>query len=270
MADLHPAIASFFDQLTAHMQESLAGVQQEGTRISWTAAKPESHDDLIWWSCGISVDPAAFVFAGASEETWSTLGRAYETASEDFVGNGLAGIAQSILPLAQARFGAEVQCETAGPLEEPPAQLAEKPVCADLEISFREGALTVTMVLTWEMVEALGGVRESGETLEDEPVFPAGFESAYPVDRLLHIEVPVSVSLGRKQMRMKEVLALSSGSIVELEQHLGDRVEVRVNNCVIATGEMVAVDGNYGVRILEMATSQFGPGSNGTQDRRKA
>jgi flagellar motor switch protein FliN/FliY len=77
------------------------------------------------------------------------------------------------------------------------------------------------------------------------------------VDRLLQIEVPVSVSLGGVQMRMKDVLALNSGSIVELEQDLGDRVEVRVNNCVIARGEMVAVEGNYGVRILEMVNGQL-------------
>ena len=41
--------------------------------------------------------------------------------------------------------------------------------------------------------------------------------------------------------------------MVELDQHVGDEVEIRVNNCLIARGEVVGVDGNYGVRILRMA-----------------
>jgi flagellar motor switch protein FliN/FliY len=248
MSDLHPAIANFFDQLTAQIQESLAGVHSDGTTVSWTAPNPESRADLTWWSCGISVDPRASVLACAPEETWSALGRAYEAASDESFENDFSGIVKSIQQVAQIHFGAEVECEAAGPSGEPERQLDEKPAAADIEISFRDGALTITVVLTTELVEALGGLTDASEPPR---------EGTNPVDRLLHIEVPVSVSLGRAQMRMKDVLALNSGSIVELEQELGDRVEVRVNNCVIARGEMVAVDGNYGVRILEMVSGQF-------------
>ncbi len=52
---------------------------------------------------------------------------------------------------------------------------------------------------------------------------------------------------------MKDLLALSHGSVVELDQQVGDEVEIRVNNCVLAMGEVVNVDGNYGVRISRMA-----------------
>jgi flagellar motor switch protein FliN len=74
-----------------------------------------------------------------------------------------------------------------------------------------------------------------------------------PMEILMQVEVPVSVSLGRTKMRMKELLGLTQGSVVELDQHVGDEVEIRVNNCLIAHGEVVGVDGNYGVRILRMA-----------------
>jgi flagellar motor switch protein FliN/FliY len=247
MSDLHPAVANFFDQLTAQIQESLASVQ-DGATISWTAANPESRGDLRWWSCGISVDPGALLLAGAPEETWSALGRAYESTSDQPFENDFSGIVRSIQQVAQIHFGAEVECKSAGPSEEPARQLAEQPAAADVEISFHHGALTISMVLSTELVEALGGLADASEPPR---------EGTNPVDRLLHIEVPVSVSLGRAEMRMKDVLALNSGSIVELEQELGDRVEVRVNNCVIARGEMVAVDGNYGVRILEMVSGQI-------------
>ena len=81
---------------------------------------------------------------------------------------------------------------------------------------------------------------------------PGGFN---PAQILMQVEVPVSVSLGRTRMAMKDLLSLSHGSVVELDEHLNEEVEVRVNNCVIAYGELVAVDGNYGVRIARMAGS---------------
>ena len=92
----------------------------------------------------------------------------------------------------------------------------------------------------------------------DQPIdsAPQGRNS---VDILMQVEVPVSVSLGRTRMRMKELLGLTHGSIVELDQNAGDEVEIRVNNCVIARGEVVAVDGNYGVRIIRMATEGKAP-----------
>ena len=73
------------------------------------------------------------------------------------------------------------------------------------------------------------------------------------MDILMQVEVPVSVSLGRTRMRMKDLLGLTQGSVVELDQYVGDEVEIRVNNCLIARGEVVSVEGNYGVRISRMA-----------------
>jgi flagellar motor switch protein FliN len=70
---------------------------------------------------------------------------------------------------------------------------------------------------------------------------------------LMQVEVPLSVSLGRTKVRMKDLVALTHGSIVELDQRVGDEVEIRVNNCLIAYGEVVGVDGNYAVRVLRMA-----------------
>lgn len=78
-------------------------------------------------------------------------------------------------------------------------------------------------------------------------------ESRSSMEILMQVEVPVSVSLGRTRMRLKDLMSLSQGAVVELDQHAGEEVEIRVNNCIIAHGEVVGVDGNYGVRILRMA-----------------
>lgn len=76
------------------------------------------------------------------------------------------------------------------------------------------------------------------------------------LDLLLEVELPVSVSFGRTQMRLKEAVKLTTGSIVELNRAVTEPVEVIVNNCVIARGEVVVVEGNYGVRIQEIVSRE--------------
>ena len=62
----------------------------------------------------------------------------------------------------------------------------------------------------------------------------------------------MSVSFGRTQLPLKDVIKLTTGSIVELNRTIAEPVEIIVNNCVIARGEVVVVDGNYGVRINQI------------------
>jgi flagellar motor switch protein FliN/FliY len=73
---------------------------------------------------------------------------------------------------------------------------------------------------------------------------------------LLDVSMPVSVSFGRTEMAIKEVLKLTTGSIVELNRTLTEPVEVIINDRVIARGEVVVVDGNYGVRIHHIVSRQ--------------
>jgi flagellar motor switch protein FliN/FliY len=75
-------------------------------------------------------------------------------------------------------------------------------------------------------------------------------------DVLLDVSMPVSVSFGRTEMAIKEVLKLTTGSIVELNRALTEPVEVIINDRVIARGEVVVVDGNYGVRIHHIVSRQ--------------
>jgi flagellar motor switch protein FliN/FliY len=75
-------------------------------------------------------------------------------------------------------------------------------------------------------------------------------------DLLLDVSLPVSVSFGKTSLQIREVLKLNTGSIVELNRLITDPVDVIVNDCVIARGEVVVVDGNYGVRISQLATRE--------------
>jgi flagellar motor switch protein FliN/FliY len=76
------------------------------------------------------------------------------------------------------------------------------------------------------------------------------------MELLLDVDLPVSISFGKTQIPLKDVLKLTTGSIVELNRGVNDQVEVLVNQSLIARGEVVVVEGNYGVRIQEIVTRQ--------------
>jgi flagellar motor switch protein FliN len=76
--------------------------------------------------------------------------------------------------------------------------------------------------------------------------------SQHTMDLLLDVQLDLSVELGRSAMPVKEVLQLGPGSVVELDKLGGEPVDVLVNGRLIARGEVVVVDENFGVRITEI------------------
>ena len=68
----------------------------------------------------------------------------------------------------------------------------------------------------------------------------------------MNVDLPVSISFGTTEMPLAEVLKLTTGSIVEFSHLLNEPVSVVVNDCLVARGDVVVVDGNYGVRISEV------------------
>jgi flagellar motor switch protein FliN/FliY len=90
------------------------------------------------------------------------------------------------------------------------------------------------------------------ETMEA-PLAPEGAASEnWNIDMLLDVELPISISFGHSEMQLKDVLKLGAGSVIELDKSVNDPVTIIVNHKPIAKGEVVMVDGNYGVRILEV------------------
>src|SRR5690606_6519907 len=69
------------------------------------------------------------------------------------------------------------------------------------------------------------------------------------LNMLLDIPLQVTVELGRTKRSVKEILELSSGSIIELDKLAGEPVDILVNSRLIAKGEVVVIDENFGVRI---------------------
>lgn len=76
------------------------------------------------------------------------------------------------------------------------------------------------------------------------------------LDMLLDIPLKVTVELGRTTKRVEDILDLSQGSIVELDKLAGEPVDVLVNNKLIAQGEVVVIDENFGVRVTDIISQK--------------
>lgn len=87
-------------------------------------------------------------------------------------------------------------------------------------------------------------------SLDAVPSVPGGSD----ISLLLDVPLQVTVELGRTQLRIREVLELVPGSIVELDKLAGEPVDVLVNGKQIARGEVVVIDEEFGVRITDVAS----------------
>ena len=76
------------------------------------------------------------------------------------------------------------------------------------------------------------------------------------LDKMRDLKVNVQVVLGTTKMTLENVLKLHSGSVVELNKLAGEPVDITANDKLIARAEVVVIDGNFGVKIIEIAGMQ--------------
>lgn len=85
---------------------------------------------------------------------------------------------------------------------------------------------------------------------------PATVIYATDIDLIKDVPMEITVELGRASKRVSEILDFGIGSVVELEKLVGESLDILANGKVIAKGEVVVVDENYGIRITEILTNQ--------------
>lgn len=109
--------------------------------------------------------------------------------------------------------------------------------------------------------QSQGYVRQQSSIRPDVDVQTPQFQSfdtspkVYPkenMDILMDVSLEVSVELGRTSRKIKEILEFGPGSIIELNRLVGEPVDVLVNGKFIATGEVVVIDENFGIRITDI------------------
>ena len=76
----------------------------------------------------------------------------------------------------------------------------------------------------------------------------------HDIDMILDIPVQLTVELGRTKIAIKSLLQLAQGSVVELDGLAGEPMDVLVNGCLIAQGEVVVVNDKFGIRLTDIIT----------------
>ena len=166
---------------------------------------------------------------------------------------GAHGLKYSIRPPAlpfkvpPASVGAKLESHSAAEISAPDGYRERIAVVIDgseyaIEVAVRaEGA-------------ALDLRKESGKQAKEQAL--AKVAGSRTISTLLGVQLPVSISFGNTRMPLKDVLKLTTGTVVELNRQPEDPVDIIVNDCVIARGEVVVVDGNYAVRIQSIIARQ--------------
>jgi flagellar motor switch protein FliN/FliY len=205
-----------------------------------------------WVSIPFSMAPGAALSLGAAEESWFSLGRAALAAAgrPESAPSAVRAAYLEILTQAAAGLAATLSARLAKPAASLAAVAGSSPGTQPLipvEIIIGES----------ERLRLYLGLSASLER-ELTPATPQPPEPppSRTLDLLMEVELPVSISFGRAELPLREVLKLNSGSIVELNRTINDPVEIIVNNCVIARGEVVVVEGNYGVRIQQVVSRE--------------
>jgi flagellar motor switch protein FliN/FliY len=270
-------VRALLDQFAESLAQVLESMAEQRPEAKWQAASgtvadvvADPQDQMLWWEQPLQFAPEMKIWVGAPRTAWEQAGTVtlkaagLDTVEIDEARNTwLEILGQALSPVARAIgsvLGREVTCE-GGAERAPDAGIEE---WARVSLSFADAPLAPLLVaFSPRLLEVVA----TPQRVEERPgelatVNPADTGTATlparsrTMNLLLDVDLPVSISFGRTQLPMKDVIKLTTGSIVELNRSVNEPVEVLVNQCLIARGEVVVVDGNYGVRILEIASRQ--------------
>ncbi|HEY3937165.1 MAG TPA: FliM/FliN family flagellar motor switch protein [Bryobacteraceae bacterium] len=229
----------------------------------------------LWWQGTVGSEENFVLWVGAEPACWSALGNGVDKGNDakqtylEMVEQATQGAAAAV----SSGFATPLRCRdgSVGALTS-----LETLELAEIKITFRNAALPpVILAIEPAAANALeeqgpAGKRQSAEAPGAE--LPGTALNAAPnlalnsapnsaskspmLDRLMDLQLPVSVLLGRAVLSVREVLKICPGSVIELDRQIEDHVEVVVHGTVVARGEIVSVRGNYGVRIKEVISRQ--------------
>lgn len=257
------------ERWTEPLVQILESMTDQKPKVDWKVAAAAEGEGIFWWEQRLNLDQTPLIWVGAPSETWNDLGeRTLRAAGIDVVesadakntyleilNQSLAGLVQSL----SEWIGSEVTCVKGDECAQPAAEASWIAV----EIHYDDATLAMSIGFAANLIARIGqpadteleppseAITKPGEMEPDDQMglLP---HSSKTLGLLLDVELPVSVSFGRAELLLKDVMKLTTGSIVELNRGITEPVEVIVNNCVVARGEVVVMDGNYGVRIHQI------------------
>jgi flagellar motor switch protein FliN/FliY len=246
--------------------EELKTVLQFLTAEDWTISiedkETETGSTRFWWTQDFTAASGASISIGAPPLAWSELGaRILQAAGVELIEQAsarstyLEAMQQSASSLARSltsRLGKPVNASTGReqPLDSAGQSFGVVIAAGELQLS------PLVVVVSDDLCAVLEPPAQPAVQLVQVPVPEPPPSPSRTMSVLLDVQMPVSISFGKTSMPLKEVMKLTTGSAVELDRKPDDDVEVIVNNCVIARGEVVVVEGNYGVKITEIISRE--------------
>jgi flagellar motor switch protein FliN/FliY len=94
--------------------------------------------------------------------------------------------------------------------------------------------------------------KKNRNKLETQGAEEPGINQKYDIDLILDVPLDVRVELGQVKMVVNDLLQLGQGSIVELNKHISDQVDVFIGDKLIARGEVVVVEEKLGIRLTDI------------------
>jgi flagellar motor switch protein FliN/FliY len=257
--------ATSLAQVIESMAEQRPGAEWQAVSGSISEVAAGAQDEMLWWEQPLQISPEMKIWVGAPQAAWEHAGGVTLKAAgievvetSEARNTWLEILGQALSPVARAIGGIlrrEVTCE--GGAEGVPDGGIDQ--WGSVALSFESAPVSHLLVaFSLKLLEVVSSNLDSPEDKSADPAADAGFPPARSrtMNLLLDVDLPVSISFGKTRLPMKDVLKLTTGSIVELNRGVNEPVEVLVNECLIARGEVVVVEGNYGVRIIEIATRQ--------------
>ena len=225
-------------------------------------------EECLWWKQPFSCAHDSPMWIGAPEVSWRAIGQsvlssagvesppAAESRSTylEILGQSISSLARQI----SSRLSTEVTCDDG--IESPLESTADRIFEVTARISDSQ-QVSFYLIVSEALDTALAIPIAPTTMAADQTIQPsilnselANVASSRTFELLLDVELPISVSFGRTLLRVQEAINLVSGSLIELDRAVSDPVELLVNNCVIARGEVVVIEGNYGIRLTEIVS----------------
>ena len=230
---------------------ALAGTRPSTTWVVDTqASSVEPSGEEAWWALSLDTDPSARIVIGAMLPVCQAISDRLESSEDgetatnrsvEFFRQILADLAEvtDSLPGGPLRWGTGSRVLDPGDLR----------IRFSHEIRFPDVVIApVWLGCTSSFLSAIHRLLQREESGPGESTTA----ESRRFDMLLDVEMPITVSFGKTNLPLRDVMKLSVGSIVELNRRPMEPVDVIINNCVVARGEVVVVEGSYGLRVLEI------------------
>jgi flagellar motor switch protein FliN/FliY len=260
-------VAARFVEILGPVLESMA---DQSPTLAWQPADaplPDAGGEMLWWAQPLRGITGAMLWVGTPTQTWEHAGTlslkaaGLETVESsearntwiEILNQALSAVARAIGGLV----GTEVVCEAGA--ERLLAREIEEWASVQLTFAGKDlpplllgvGAALIAAVASPAPPETPAA---AAPVIRDPHAQETPIKSSRTMDLLLKVELPVSISFGKTCLPLRDVLKLTTGSIVELNRTASDPVDVLVNQRLVARGEVVVVEGNYGIRIQQIAS----------------